>query len=82
MRRSERAKQQAVWEAQADAVRALAARAIGTLDPLLDADDARVRLAAMLKATALQNAGRPGGSTRAAAIPMDGLLWERRGVRA
>ncbi len=77
-------RRQAVWEAHADALRALAGRAIGTLDALLDADDERVWLAAaaaILKATALQNAGRPVGPASEAAIRMDWMVSERMGVR-
>jgi len=71
---------EAVWEAHADALRPLAGRAIGTLD----ADDERMRLAAaaaILKATALQNAGRPGGLTSEAAIRMDWMLSEGMDMR-
>jgi hypothetical protein len=77
-------RRRAVWEAHADALRSLAGRAIGTLDALLDADDERVQLAAaaaILKATALQNAGRPGGPTSEAEIRMDWMLSESMGMR-
>ncbi len=67
-----------------DALRSLARWAIGTLDALLAADDARIPLAAaaaILKATALQNVGRPGRLTSEAAIRMDWMLSESIGMR-
>ena len=67
-------RRQALWQAHADSLRSLAGQAISTLEGLLDAGDERTRLAAavaILKATALQDTGRPSGATQVEQIEAD-----------
>ncbi len=77
-------RRRALWDAHADTLQSLAGQAIGTLEGLLNANDDRIRLAAavaILKATALHEAGRPSGPTDEAAIRMDWMLSENIGMR-